>query len=108
MDDLNARHVSNFGAVLSGPNLGSVAIELPKPTEWDQLLVKLGLNDSQALEAVKSGQEKGDQVRNFVLKFFRQYFVPEPVIAAVSRFQKDSQVAISLATQPTPVHSNAI
>jgi hypothetical protein len=108
VDGQNARHVSYFGRVWPGQNLGSVRRERPKPTEWDQLLAKLALNDSQALEAVKSEGEEGEQLRKFVLRFVRHYFVPEAAIKAVRRRRKVKHVAISLASQPTAIDSNAV
>ena len=108
MDDQKARHVSHFGGMWPGQNLGPFREELPKPTEWDQLLAKLGLNDPQALDAVKSDGEDGEQLRNFVLRVFGQCFVPEAVIEAVRRCRKENQLAISLATQPTAINSNTV
>jgi hypothetical protein len=108
VDGQNARHVSYFGRVWPGQNLGSVRRERPKPKEWDQLLAKLALNDSQALEAVKSDGEEGEQLRKFVLRFFRHCFVPEAAIKAVRRRRKVKHVAISLASQPTAIDSNAV
>jgi integrase len=79
---------------------------MPKATEWDQLLAKLALDDSQALEAVKSDGEEGEQLRKFVLRFFRHYFVPEAAIKAVRRRPHPKQwlqwaagLAVSLGTR---------
>jgi hypothetical protein len=93
MDHRNARRVSNLGK--RWPK--AIGWEFPEVAEWDQLLTKLGLNDSQALDAVKSEGEKGDQLRSFVLKCFKQYFVPEAVLNAVGRRRKQYQLALSLA-----------
>jgi hypothetical protein len=75
--------------------------ELPEVTEWDQLLAKLGLSDSQALDAVKSEGEEGEQLRSFVLRFFKHCFVPEVVIDAVCHRRKKNRFAISLAEATT-------
>jgi hypothetical protein len=107
MDCQNAR-LSYFGRVWPGQHLVSFRREMPKATEWDQLLAKLALDDSQALEAVKSDGEEGEQLRKFVLRFFQHYFVPEAAIKAVRRRRKVKHVAISLASQPTAIDSNAV
>jgi len=104
----NARRVSLIGGVWPTQNQGAFRWELAKPAEWDQLLTRLGLDDSQALNAVKSDKEEGEQLRNFVLGSFRQSFVPEAVIKAVRRRRKENQLAISLASQPTAINSNAV
>jgi len=80
---------------------------MPKSTEWDQLLAKLALSDSQALEVVKSDGEGGEQLRKFVSRFLGHYFVPEDVIKAVGH-RKEKLLAISLASQPTAINSNAV
>jgi hypothetical protein len=87
VDGQNAAHVSYFGRLGPGQNLGFVRRERPKPTEWDQLLAKLALNDSQALDAAKSDGEEGELLRKFLLRFFRHYFVPEakPRVVAETR-----------------------
>lgn len=88
MDNRNARRVSHFGGAGPGKNMGNFKPEIAMPAEWDQLLVKLALNDSQALEAVKSDREDGEQLRKFVLRFVGHYFVPEAVIEAVRHHPK--------------------
>lgn len=98
MNYKNNRRVSYLrGALLTAQNLGPFSLELPEIAEWDQLLVKLGLSDSQALDAVKSEGEEGEQLRRFVLRFFKQFFVPEAVIKAVSHRLKKNRLVISLA-----------
>lgn len=52
-------------------------------TEWDQLLVRLGLTDAEALAAVREGREAGQAIRNFVRWAFREHFVPEDVLLAM-------------------------
>lgn len=101
MHDQNARPASYFLGVWPGQNPGAFRRELPRPTEWDQLLAKLGLNDSQALGAIKSGGKEGEQLRNFVLKFSRESFVPEAVIRAVVRYRKENQPSVSLVEATT-------
>lgn len=108
MDGQKARPVSYFGRVWPGLNLGSFRREMPEPTEWDQLLAKLALNDSQALEAVRSDRKEGEQLRKFVSRFFERYFVPEAAIKAVRRRRKVKQVATSLASKPTAINSHAV
>jgi hypothetical protein len=81
---------------------------MPEPTEWDQLLAELALNDSQALEAVRSDGEEGEQLRKFVSRFFGRYFVPETAIKAVRRRRKVKHVATSLASKPTATNSHAV
>jgi hypothetical protein len=97
MDHMNTRRVRYSRGGLPGQNLGSFRLELPELAEWDQLLAKLGLSDSQALDAVKSEGEEGEQLRRFVLRFFRQFFIPEAVIKAVSRRLTKNRLVISLA-----------
>jgi hypothetical protein len=105
MDSQNAR-LNYLGR--EWPGRSCFRGERPKPTEWDQLLAKLALNDSQALEAVRSDGEEGEQLRKFVSRFFRHYFVPEAAIGAVRRRRKVKHVATSLASQPTAIDSNAV
>ncbi len=69
----------------AGRNQGLFQSDLPEVAEWDRLLRQLGLNDSQALEAVKSDGEAGERLRKFVWRAFRHFFVPEIVIEAVRR-----------------------
>jgi hypothetical protein len=107
MDGQNAR-LSYLGRVWPVLHLVFFRREMPKPTEWDQLLAKLALNDSQAPEAVKSDGEEGEQLRKFVLRFFRHYFVPEAAIKAVRRRRKANHVATSIASQPTAINSHAV
>ena len=102
----SARHASYFAGAGAGQHLGNFKPEIPQPTEWDQLLAKLSLSDLQALEAVRSDGERGEQLRKFVSRFFGHYFVPEEVILAV-RDRKKKTPAISLASQPTTINSNA-
>ena|SRR5579863_771194 len=104
----NARPVSFIGGVWPRQNQGAFEWELPKPAEWDQLLTRLGLNDSQALDAIKSDGEKGEQLRNFVLTFFRQYFIPEAVLTIARRHRRETQIAIQLANQPTAINASAV
>jgi len=70
--------------------------DLSEIAEWDRLLRQLGLNDSQALEAVNSDGEAGETLRNFVLRAFRHFFVPEIVIEAV-RHRTVHQLVVPLA-----------
>lgn len=104
---MNARQAFHLGAVGPRQNMGPFREELPKPAEWDQLLAKLALSDSQALEAVKSDGEASEQLRVFVSRFFGHYFVPEDVIKAV-RHRKEKHLAVSLASRPAAINSNAI
>jgi hypothetical protein len=104
MADQNPRRVNHFGNACLGP----FRLELPQPAKWTQLLFALGLNDSQALEAVKSDGERGEQLRKFVLRSFGHYFVPEDVIEAARRRRKEKHTAISLANQPIANNSNDV
>jgi hypothetical protein len=98
MNYKNERRVSCLrGALLTTQNLGPFGLELPEIAEWDQLLSKLGLSDSQALDAIKLEGDEGEQLRRFVLRFFKRFFVPEAVIKAVSRRLKKNRLVLSLA-----------
>lgn len=108
MDNQNARHVSYFGGAGPGRNLGNLKPEMATPAEWDQLLAKLALNDSQALEAVKSDREDGEQLRRFVSRFLGHHFVPEAVIEAVRHHSKEKRPAILSASQSTAANSDAV
>jgi hypothetical protein len=79
--------------------------EFTKPAEWDQLLARLGLSDSQALEAIESGGETGEQLRKFALKAFRFCFVPEAVIHAVRRTRANTHAIPLSADSPTGISS---
>jgi hypothetical protein len=105
MDRDNAPHVNFIFKSWPGQNLGAFRLEAPKPAEWDQLLTALGLTDAQALEAVNSDGETGEQLRKFVLTGFRQYFVPEVVIKAVRR-RGILQSVVAEVDQITTVTSN--
>jgi hypothetical protein len=81
MDRRNAEHLQLKG--WADRNHGYFQSDLPEIAEWDRLLRQLGLNDSQALEAVKSDGEAGERLCKFVWGAFRHFFVPETVIEAV-------------------------
>jgi len=100
----NARRAFHFGNATLGP----FRPELPQPTKWAQLLVKLDLNDSQALEAIRSDGERGEQIRKFVLRSLRLHFVPEPVIEAMYRRRREKRVAISSLIQQKAIDLNAV
>jgi hypothetical protein len=85
MQRQNPERSKFLGRAWQGRNPSSLQTEVPKFAEWDQLLRRLGFNDSQALEAVKSDGEAAQQLREFVSRSLRQYFVPEAVITAVRR-----------------------
>ena len=89
-------------------NANSFKFEAPQAAEWDQLLTNLALTDSEALEAVKTEGEKGERLRNFVLRFFRDHFVPEAAINAVRYPGKVKSVAVPLAGQPTATHLDGV
>lgn len=107
MDAQKARRVSYFGKTWPGENLGSFRPELPKPTEWEQLLIQLGLNDAQALKAVNSDGEAGEKLRRFVLGALSHSYVPEGVITAVRRRRKEKRLAIAFSIQSAACSSNA-
>jgi hypothetical protein len=100
----NARRAFNFGNAC----LGTFRPELPQPTKWALLLVDLGLDDSQALEVVKTDSERGEQLRGFVMKSLGLYFVPEAVIEATRRRRKAKRVAISSASQRMAIDSRRV
>jgi hypothetical protein len=81
MDRRNAEHFQLRS--WAGRNQGFFQSDLPEIAEWDRLLRQLGLNDLQALEAVKADGEAGESLRKFVWRAFRHFFVPEVVIEAV-------------------------
>jgi hypothetical protein len=81
---------------------------LPQPAKWTQLLLKMGLNDSQALEAVKSDSERGEQIRKFVLRSVGRCFVPEAVIQATHRRRKETRPALLSVTQRASIDSTAV
>ena len=95
------QNVQYFNSMARGwreQNLDSFKPELPQLAEWDQLLGKLGLNDSQALDAVKSNEDAGQQLRRFVSRVFRHNFVPEVVLEAV---RSRGQLIVSEIDQST-------
>jgi hypothetical protein len=102
MYDQNTQYVNYYRKLWPG-----LRPEFPQPAEWDQLLTRLGVDDSEALEAVKSDGNEGEQLRKFVLRSFRDHFVPEAVIKAVRRRLKEKSGAISLSAQAAAVDSNA-
>jgi hypothetical protein len=51
---------------------------------WDQLLNKLELTEAEALEAIVEGKEAGPAIRRFVHQEFRDHFIPENVLLALS------------------------
>ena len=69
MNQLNAEQVQLKG--WAGRNGGLFQSDLPEIAEWDRLLRQLSLNDSQALEAVKSDGEAGEILRKVVWSAFR-------------------------------------
>jgi hypothetical protein len=107
MHDENAPRINYFGGVRPTQTLGPFRLEMPVPPEWDQLLAKLTLSDSQALEAVKSDGEQGERLRKFVFKSFTHHFVPEEVIKAASRRRKEKHLEASPTSQPGAIDSNA-
>src|ERR1035441_34235 len=92
MDQRNAEHFQKKGWASQNQGFS----DLPEIAEWDRLLRQLGLNDSQALEAVKSDGEAGERLRNFVWSAFRHFFVPEIVIEAV-RHRTVHQLVVPIA-----------
>lgn len=104
MDRRNAENFQLKG--WAGQNQGYFRSDLPEIAEWDRLLRHLGLNDSQALEAVKSDGEAGERLRKFVCRVFRQHFVPEVVIQAV-RHRTVKQLILSITDQSAPANSTA-
>jgi hypothetical protein len=101
MDRLNVKHFR-----LKCQNQGFFQSDLPEIAEWDRLLRKLGLNDSQALEAVKSDGEAGERLRKFVWRAFRHFFVPEIVIEAV-RHRTVHQLIVPIADQSAATSSTS-
>ena len=101
MDRLNAEHLQ-----LKGQNQGFSQSDLPDIAEWDRLLRQLGLNDSQALEAVKSDSDAGERLRKFVWSAFRHFFVPEIVIEAV-RHRTVHQLIVPIADKSGAASSTA-
>lgn len=107
MDVQKTQRVMYFGKSWPGENLGSFQPELPKPTEWEQLLVKLGLNDSAALEAIDAEGEAGNQIRHFVLSSLSHSYVPEAVIKAVRRRRKEKRLALAFSMQAAASDASA-
>ncbi len=103
----NAPRMNYFGGVGPAQTLGPFRLEMPIPTEWDLLLAKLALSDSQALEAVKSDGEQGERLRKFVFRSFTHHFVPEEVIKAASRRRKEKHLEASRTSQPGAIDSSA-
>lgn len=103
MNNQNAQHVNSFEGAAPGKNLGNFKPEIAVPAEWDQLLTRLALNDSQALEAIKSDREDGEQLREFVLRFLGHHFVPEAVIEAVRHRPKEKRQHPAI-----PLHSSKL
>ena len=62
--------------------------------EWDQLLDRLGLTDAEALAAVRDGKEAGQSIRSFVRWAFREHFVPEEVLLAMSLQREAGQAQL--------------
>jgi hypothetical protein len=106
VDDQNMQRVNHFRWIWPGESLGAFRPELPKPTQWDQLLTKLGLTDSEALAAVTAEGDVSEQLRTFVSRFLGHYFVPEPVIKAVRKRRRAKRLIASLGVQPTVINSN--
>jgi len=102
MDRLNAEHPQLKG--WAGRNGGLFQSDLPEIAEWDRLLRQLGLNDSQAQEAVKSDGEAGKRLREFVWTGFRYFFVPEIVIDAVQN-RTVHQIIVPTADQSAAASS---
>ncbi len=101
MQPKNARRVTSFGNF--NPRAGSFASELPKPADWDQLLVTLRLTEAQALEAIQSDEAVGQQLQDFVLRFCRHQFVPEAVINAAFRRRKGKRRVLPSAIRGTTI-----
>jgi hypothetical protein len=80
--------------------------ELPMIAEWDRLLQQLGLNDLQALEAVKSDGEVSERLRRFVGRAFRHLFVPEVVIEAV-RHCRIEEFIVPMTDESSAANSTA-
>lgn len=108
MDQQSAPRPRSLRKAWPGQSPCPFTAEVPKPAEWDQLLTKLGLDDSQALSAIKSEGNVGKQLRDFVLRFFRQCFVPEAVIRAVRRSRNGNEFAVLSASEPTEIDSNSL
>ena len=102
MDQRNAEHFPKKGWASQNQGFS----DLPEIAEWDQLLRQLGLNDSQALEAVKSDGEVGKRLCKFVWGAFRHFFVPEIVIEAV-RHCSVHQLIVPIANQSVAASSTA-
>lgn len=75
------------------PSQKSVPPEAQQFSEWDRLLSKLSLNESQALEAISLQDEVGIQLRKFVSRSSKRSFVPEPVIRAVRSVRATARVS---------------
>lgn len=104
MDRRNAGHFQLKGWVAQ--NHHDFQPDLPVIAEWDRLLQQLGLNDSQALEAVKSDGEVSEKLRRFVGRAFRHLFVPEVVIDAV-RHCRIEAVIMPMTDQSSAANSAA-
>jgi hypothetical protein len=104
MDRRNAAHFQLKG--WASRNQGFFQSDLPEIAEWDRLLRQLGLDDSQALEAVKANGDAGKRLRKFVCRAFRQHFVPEVVIHAV-RHRTVKKLIDSITDQSAPTNSTA-
>jgi len=100
----NAEHFKLKG--WAGRNQSFFQSDLPEIAEWDRLLRQLGLDDSQALEAVKANGDAGEKLCKFVCRAFRQHFVPEVVIQAV-RHRTVKQLIVSITDQSAPANSTA-
>ena len=72
-------------------SLSATVSLLIEGSEWDQLLNRLGLTDVEALAAVREGREAGQPIASFVREEFRERFVPEDVLLAVTRRWKATQ-----------------
>ena len=78
-------------------------------SEWDLLLKRLGLTDTEALTAVREGTEASQLITRFVRGQFRQHFVPEDVLLAVKmQLEVARQVLVELRALSCSISPNPL
>lgn len=60
-----------------------IASFVAEPAMWDELLAQLGMTDECALAAILEAGKPGETIEEFVRRWCRGRFVPEPVLGAL-------------------------